>query len=229
MLTVRHSRSGSAPSKEDTGGWMRKLTRKAGEPLVRLAVRRAMKIIGGEFVVGRSIEEALGRSAREAEVGLCSFDMLGEGARTAADAERYLKSYEHAIAVIGAAAAGRPAHEASSISIKLSALEPRYNLLQQERVMQRLVPKVQSLVSAGGGTRHPADHRRRGSRSAGFVTRHHRSAGAGYRDAQLAGPGAGDSSLRQAGAGCDRLGCRDGSPPWPADDGAPGQGCLLGL
>src|ERR1700726_508977 len=93
--------------KEDAGGWMRKLTRKAGEPLVRLAVRRAMKIIGGEFVVGRSIEEALTRSAREAEVGLCSFDMLGEGARTLQDAARYLKSYQHAIEVIGSTARGR--------------------------------------------------------------------------------------------------------------------------
>jgi RHH-type transcriptional regulator, proline utilization regulon repressor / proline dehydrogenase / delta 1-pyrroline-5-carboxylate dehydrogenase len=74
--------------KSDAAGWMRKLTRKAGEPLVRLAVRRAMRIIGGEFVVGRSIEEALERSAREAEVRLCSFDMLGEGARTLADADR---------------------------------------------------------------------------------------------------------------------------------------------
>jgi RHH-type proline utilization regulon transcriptional repressor/proline dehydrogenase/delta 1-pyrroline-5-carboxylate dehydrogenase len=81
------------------------MTRKAGEPLVRLAVRRAMKIIGGEFVVGRSIEEALARSARDPDVGLCSFDMLGEGARTSQDAERYLKSYQHAIQVIGAAAA----------------------------------------------------------------------------------------------------------------------------
>src|SRR5579872_1332757 len=77
--------------KTDASGWMRKLTRKAGEPLVRLAVRRAMKIIGGEFVVGRTIEEALARSAREADVGLCSFDMLGEGARTLRDAERYLQ------------------------------------------------------------------------------------------------------------------------------------------
>jgi RHH-type proline utilization regulon transcriptional repressor/proline dehydrogenase/delta 1-pyrroline-5-carboxylate dehydrogenase len=133
--------------REDAGGWMRKLTRKAGEPLVRLAVRRAMKIIGGEFVVGRNIEEALARSAREADLGLCSFDMLGEGARTAEDAERYLESYEHAIGVIGAAALGRAAHEVSSISIKLSALEPRYNLLQNERVMQRLVPKVQALAT----------------------------------------------------------------------------------
>jgi RHH-type proline utilization regulon transcriptional repressor/proline dehydrogenase/delta 1-pyrroline-5-carboxylate dehydrogenase len=132
--------------KTDTSGWMRKLTRKAGEPLVRLAVRRAMRIIGGEFVVGRSIEEALARSAREADVGLCSFDMLGEGARTQQDAQRYLASYEHAIDVIGATAAGRPAQEVSSISIKLSALESRYSLLQHERVMQRLVPLLTTLV-----------------------------------------------------------------------------------
>jgi RHH-type proline utilization regulon transcriptional repressor/proline dehydrogenase/delta 1-pyrroline-5-carboxylate dehydrogenase len=132
--------------KADTTGWMRKFTRKAGEPLVRLAVRRAMRIIGGEFVVGRSIEEALARSAREPDVGLCSFDMLGEGARTQLDAQRYLKSYEHAIDVIGAAAAGRPAQEASSISIKLSALESRYSLLQHERVMQRLGWQVAELA-----------------------------------------------------------------------------------
>jgi RHH-type transcriptional regulator, proline utilization regulon repressor / proline dehydrogenase / delta 1-pyrroline-5-carboxylate dehydrogenase len=132
--------------KTDTTGWMRKFTRKAGEPLVRLAVRRAMRIIGGEFVVGRSIEEALARSAREPEVALCSFDMLGEGARTQNDAKRYLASYEHAIDVIGAAAAGRPPQDASSISIKLSALESRYSLLQHDRVMQRLVPVGLSLA-----------------------------------------------------------------------------------
>jgi RHH-type proline utilization regulon transcriptional repressor/proline dehydrogenase/delta 1-pyrroline-5-carboxylate dehydrogenase len=132
--------------KTDASGWMRKLTRKAGEPLVRLAVRRAMKIIGGEFVVGRSIEEALARSARESEVALCSFDMLGEGARTLQDAARYLKSYQHAIDVIGSTAAGRPVNEVSSISIKLSALEPRYSLLQHDLVMRRLVPQVLELA-----------------------------------------------------------------------------------
>ncbi|MHB8477683.1 MAG: bifunctional proline dehydrogenase/L-glutamate gamma-semialdehyde dehydrogenase PutA [Steroidobacteraceae bacterium] len=132
--------------KTDAAGWIAKFTRKAGEPLVRLAVRRAMRIIGGEFVVGRSIEEALARSAREPEVALCSFDMLGEGARTQHDAQRYLASYEHAIDVIGAAAQGRPAQEVSSISIKLSALESRYSLLQRERVMQRLVPLVSALA-----------------------------------------------------------------------------------
>ncbi len=137
--------------KTDTTGWVRKFTRKAGEPVVRLAVRRAMRIIGGEFVVGRNIEEALARSAREADVGLCSFDMLGEGARTQADAQRYLKSYENAIDIIGAAAGGRSAQETSSISIKLSALESRYSLLQRDRVMQRLVPLVGALVRRAAG------------------------------------------------------------------------------
>jgi RHH-type proline utilization regulon transcriptional repressor/proline dehydrogenase/delta 1-pyrroline-5-carboxylate dehydrogenase len=132
--------------KTDASGWFKKLTRRAGEPLVRLAVRRAMRIIGGEFVVGRTIEEAQERSEREPEVGMCSFDMLGEGARTRRDAARYLASYEHAIDVIGATARGRPPHEVSSISIKLSALEPRYSLLQRERVMTRLVPQVMGLA-----------------------------------------------------------------------------------
>ncbi len=132
--------------RDDTSGWLRTLTRKAGEPMVRLAVRRAMRIIGGEFVVGRRIEEALARSAREADLRLCSFDMLGEGARTLRDAEGYLASYEHAIDVIGAAVGGRAPHAVSSISIKLSALEPRYSLLQRERVMQRLAPRVRELA-----------------------------------------------------------------------------------
>jgi RHH-type proline utilization regulon transcriptional repressor/proline dehydrogenase/delta 1-pyrroline-5-carboxylate dehydrogenase len=109
-------------------------------------VRRAMRIIGGEFVVGRSIEEALERSAREPGVALCSFDMLGEGARTLKDADRYLRSYEHAIDIIGARGSGRPPRERSSISIKLSALEPRYSLLQHARVMRRLAPKTLELV-----------------------------------------------------------------------------------
>jgi RHH-type proline utilization regulon transcriptional repressor/proline dehydrogenase/delta 1-pyrroline-5-carboxylate dehydrogenase len=132
--------------KNDALTWLRKFTRKTGEPVVRLAVRRAMRIIGGEFVVGRSIEEALTRSAAEAAVGLCSFDMLGEGARTRADADRYLASYEHAIDVIGATARGRAVHEVSSISIKLSALEPRYALTHKAAVLARLGPRVAALA-----------------------------------------------------------------------------------
>ncbi|MDE2306447.1 MAG: bifunctional proline dehydrogenase/L-glutamate gamma-semialdehyde dehydrogenase PutA [Gammaproteobacteria bacterium] len=132
--------------KADAAGWLRSLTRKAGEPVVRLAVRRAMRIIGGEFVVGRTIEEALKRSAVEPALGLCSFDMLGEGARTLRDADRYLASYEHAIDAIGAGANGRAPHEVSSISIKLSALEPRYAPLQRERALARLLPRVEALA-----------------------------------------------------------------------------------
>src|SRR5208282_164684 len=132
--------------KVDAASWVRKFTRKAGEPVVRLAVRRAMRIIGGEFVVGRSIEEALKRSAAESQLALCSFDMLGEGARTRRDAERYLESYEHAIDVIGAAAGGREPQLASSISIKLSALEPRYSLTQRARVLKRLGERAVALA-----------------------------------------------------------------------------------
>jgi RHH-type proline utilization regulon transcriptional repressor/proline dehydrogenase/delta 1-pyrroline-5-carboxylate dehydrogenase len=132
--------------KSDALTWLRKFTRKAGEPVVRLAVRRAMRIIGGEFVVGRSIEEALERSAAEPALGLCSYDMLGEGARTRADSDRYLASYEHAIDVIGRTARGRPVHEVSSISIKLSALEPRYALTQKATVLARLGPRLLALA-----------------------------------------------------------------------------------
>ena len=132
--------------KSDAAGWLRTLTRKAGEPVVRLAVRRAMRIIGGEFVVGRTIEEALRRSGAEKTLALCSFDMLGEGARTQHHAERYLASYEHAIDAIGRAAKGRAPHEASSISIKLSALESRYTLMQRDRVLGRLLPRVRMLA-----------------------------------------------------------------------------------
>jgi len=137
--------------KNDASTWIRKFTRKAGEPLVRLAVRRAMRIIGGEFVVGRTIEEALARSGAQQQLALCSFDMLGEGARTGRDAARYLKSYEHAIDVIGAAAGGRAVAEASSISIKLSALEPRYTLAQRGRVLGRLVPVALALAQRAAG------------------------------------------------------------------------------
>jgi RHH-type proline utilization regulon transcriptional repressor/proline dehydrogenase/delta 1-pyrroline-5-carboxylate dehydrogenase len=132
--------------KSDAASWVRKFTRKAGEPVVRLAVRRAMRIIGGEFVVGRTIEEALKRSGVEAQLALCSFDMLGEGARTLGDAERYLASYEYAIDVIGATAGGRAPEAVSSISIKLSALEPRYSLPQRALVLRRLVPRAMALA-----------------------------------------------------------------------------------
>jgi len=125
---------------EDTGGWLRGFMQRASEPLVRTALRRAMQIIGGEFVVGRDIHEALARCARESALGLASFDMLGEGARTDADAERYAAAYAQAIEAI-AAHGGQHA-----ISIKLSALEPRYSLLHRERTLQRLLPRALELA-----------------------------------------------------------------------------------
>jgi len=133
-------------------GWLRHLTQRASEPLVRQALRRAMKIIGSEFVVGRGIEEALQRSATDPSLALCSFDMLGEGARTDADAQRYLDSYVTAIEQIGRSMANRTTgaerslHDRSSISIKLSALDPRYSAIHRERVRERLIPRALELA-----------------------------------------------------------------------------------
>ena len=129
MLTGRLVDLPGELQRGDTGGWLRGLTQRASEPIVRQALRRAMKIIGGEFVVGRTIDEALERCRRESPLALCSFDMLGEGARTDADALRYADAYAGAIAAIArandaAAAAGvagahgsPPPHHRHGISI----------------------------------------------------------------------------------------------------------------
>ncbi len=139
-----------APLQSNTSGWLRGLVQRAGEPLVRAALRQAMRLMGSEFVVGRDIDEALARSRREPTLALCSFDMLGEGARTDADAQRYFDAYAQAIVAIGAGSftlgRGDSPHAASSISIKLSALDPRYSLAQRERVHTRLVPRVLELM-----------------------------------------------------------------------------------
>jgi RHH-type transcriptional regulator, proline utilization regulon repressor / proline dehydrogenase / delta 1-pyrroline-5-carboxylate dehydrogenase len=114
-------------------------------PIVRAAMRQSMQLLGHAFIVGDSIEAALARTRSEPELALCSFDMLGEGARTAADAERYFNSYSHAIEVL----AGQPpgaTHARSGISVKLSALEPRYSLLQSARVHSELTPRMLELA-----------------------------------------------------------------------------------
>ena len=146
MLTGRLMR----PDEEegDLGGAARRLAARGGKPLVRQAVRQAMRIIGRQFVMGRSIEEALERAEEGEKRGYrFSFDMLGEGARTAADAERYFRAYEQAVAAIGKAAqAGgltRP-----GISVKLSALHPRYQYSQRDRVMAELTPRLRALALA---------------------------------------------------------------------------------
>jgi RHH-type transcriptional regulator, proline utilization regulon repressor / proline dehydrogenase / delta 1-pyrroline-5-carboxylate dehydrogenase len=114
-------------------------------PIVRAAMRQSMQMMGHAFIVGDTIETALARTRSEPDLALCSFDMLGEGARTASDAQRYFKSYAHAIEVLARQPAGTT-YGRSGISVKLSALEPRYSLLQSERVNSELAPRMLELA-----------------------------------------------------------------------------------
>ncbi|HLJ37293.1 MAG TPA: bifunctional proline dehydrogenase/L-glutamate gamma-semialdehyde dehydrogenase PutA [Steroidobacteraceae bacterium] len=114
-------------------------------PIVRAALRQSMQTLGHAFIVGETIDEALARARSEPELALCSFDMLGEGARTEADARRYLDEYAHAIDALGGQPPGT-VHSRSGISVKLSALEPRYSLLQSDRVNERLGPSMVELA-----------------------------------------------------------------------------------
>ncbi len=125
-----------------------RLVSRVGEPVIRQSVTQGMRILGRQFVMGRSISEALDRAEDDEERGYRhSFDMLGEAAHTAADAKRYFDSYNDAIAAIGAHGASRGPVEASGISVKLSALHPRYEFAQRERVMKELVPRLMALAT----------------------------------------------------------------------------------
>ncbi len=125
---------------------LRKLIRKSGEPVIRQAALAAMKLLGQQFVMGETIEDAIRRAGKIAPDELCSFDMLGEAARTMEDADRYFDSYRDAINVIGKYAKPGDPHANHGISIKLSALHPRYEYLQADRVKSELLPKVIALV-----------------------------------------------------------------------------------
>ena len=114
-------------------------------PVVRKTLRGAMQMLGEAFIVGETIESALARGQSNPNLSLCSFDVLGEGARTDADAQRYSDSYAAAIEALSAQPEGT-VHTRSSISVKLSALEPRYTLLQSARVSERLVPRMLDLA-----------------------------------------------------------------------------------
>jgi RHH-type transcriptional regulator, proline utilization regulon repressor / proline dehydrogenase / delta 1-pyrroline-5-carboxylate dehydrogenase len=131
----------------DLAGVLRRLVTRSGEPVIRQAVTQAMRILGRQFVMGRNIEEGLERARSAEKRGYrYSYDMLGESARTAKDAERYDRSYRAAIAAIGRAAAGRGPVEGPGISVKLSALHPRYEFAQRRRVMEELVPRLTALA-----------------------------------------------------------------------------------
>lgn len=124
-----------------------RLIGKGGEPLIRQGVHRAMKLMGEQFVTGQTIADALANSRALEKAGFrYSYDMLGEAAITEQDAARYLASYEQAIHAIGKASHGRGIHEGPGISVKLSALHPRYSRAQRERVMDELLPRLLQLT-----------------------------------------------------------------------------------
>ncbi len=124
-----------------------KLIGKGGEPLIRKGVDLAMRMLGNQFVTGQTIDEAIKNSRdNEARGYRYSYDMLGEAALTEADAKAYYASYETAIHAIGKASNGRGIKDGPGISVKLSALHPRYSRAQHARVMNELLPRLRSLI-----------------------------------------------------------------------------------
>src|SRR4030081_1644973 len=130
---------------ETPEGTIGRLAKRLGVPAVRAATRQAMRVMGSHFVLGETIEAALAR-AHSSGATRYSFDMLGEGARTAADAERYFNSYASAIEAIGRTAGDRPLPDRPGISVKLSALHSRFEALSHRRVMTELVPRLVDLA-----------------------------------------------------------------------------------
>jgi RHH-type transcriptional regulator, proline utilization regulon repressor / proline dehydrogenase / delta 1-pyrroline-5-carboxylate dehydrogenase len=152
MLTGRFIELSSQP-RQDVSGYLRQFAKRSGEPVVRSAMRRAMRIMGKHFVLGRTIEEALTvAKPMRAEGYRFSFDMLGEAAMTMADADRYYAAYMEALRVVarqagklepGASVFARP-----SLSVKLSAIHPRYQAKARGRLMDELLPRLIELAQA---------------------------------------------------------------------------------
>ena len=140
-------RLAQAPSERTLSAALVRLIRSGGEPLVRRGVDMAMRLLGEQFVLGQTIEEALANSRKmEARGFRHSYDMLGEAAMTDADARRYVAEYEHAIDAIGHSSNRRGVVDGAGISVKLSALHPRYTRSQRERVMAELLPRLRALA-----------------------------------------------------------------------------------
>ncbi|RED44675.1 bifunctional proline dehydrogenase/L-glutamate gamma-semialdehyde dehydrogenase PutA [Aestuariispira insulae] len=143
MLTGRVVNLNKQAEGGEWGGVLKRLVQRSGEPVIRQAVMKGMKILGRQFVMGRTINEALKRAKDKEALGYrYSYDMLGEAARTMEDAERYFEEYANAIHAIGKAANGRGCIEAPGVSVKLSALHPRYEFGQEERVRKELLPRL---------------------------------------------------------------------------------------
>ena len=139
-LTARVIHPGETPE-----GIVEALVKRLGLPAVRAATRQAMRLLGSHFVLGQTIQEALSRAGSHREF-LYSFDMLGEAARTGADATRYFESYANAIDAIGKSAGNEALPKRPGISVKLSALHPRYEPLSRDRVLKELAPKLLELA-----------------------------------------------------------------------------------
>ena len=139
-LTARVIHPGETPE-----GIVETLIKRLGLPAVRAATRQAMRLFGSHFVLGQTIEEALERAGSQREF-LYSFDMLGEGARTGADAQRYFESYANAIGEIGNASGNESLPQRPGISVKLSALHPRYEPLSRDRALNELTPRLLELA-----------------------------------------------------------------------------------
>ena len=124
-----------------------RLINRSGEPMVRTAIRQAMRIMGHQYVMGRNINDALDRARQKKNrIYRHSFDMLGEAALAAEDEDRYLEAYRTAIAAIGSRDKTEDIFAAPSISVKLSALHPRFEFSQHQRVLREVVPKVLELA-----------------------------------------------------------------------------------
>ena len=131
-------------ARADLPGFIRRLAGRLGEPVIRQAVGAAVRIMGEQFVLGRTIDQAIKRAAADGFV--CSFDMLGEGARTAADADKYEKAYADALTVVGKRAKGEGPEAGHGVSVKLSALSPRYEARQEALVWADLYPRILRLA-----------------------------------------------------------------------------------
>lgn len=140
------------PEKNNTQQWLSTLlglTNRVGEPIIRRAVVEAMKILGRQFVMGETIESALERAVPMEEKGYrYSYDMLGEAAKTATDAAHYFKAYKNAIQAIAAVNTGDGPIDSPGISVKLSALHPRYEWVKRQRSINELLPKLKELCLA---------------------------------------------------------------------------------
>ena len=135
-------------SEQGLGAALTRLIARSGEPIIRAGVDVAMRLMGEQFVTGRTIEEAINASReREARGFTFSYDMLGEAATTAEDAARYLAEYERAVHAIGKASRGRGIYEGPGVSIKLSALHPRFSRIKRARVMSELLPRIKHLAA----------------------------------------------------------------------------------